>query len=76
MLEAGQHPHLVERGTYVELDGVPHPAPAPRFSATPAAIDTPPAGAGEHTRSVLLDLGFSGEELADLQAAGVLPAWA
>jgi crotonobetainyl-CoA:carnitine CoA-transferase CaiB-like acyl-CoA transferase len=30
--EAPQHPHLRERGTYVEIDGVVQPAPAPRFS--------------------------------------------
>ena len=30
--EAPRHPHLRERGTYVEIDGVTQPAPAPRFS--------------------------------------------
>ena len=30
--EAPQHPHLRERGTYIEIDGVTQPAPAPRFS--------------------------------------------
>ena len=30
--EAPHHPHLRERGTYVEIDGVTQPAPAPRFS--------------------------------------------
>ena len=31
--------HLAARGTFVEIDGVPQPAPAPRFSQTPA-VDT------------------------------------
>ena len=35
LAEAPQHPHNVERGTFVELDGVVQPAPAPRFSADP-----------------------------------------
>ncbi len=35
--EAAGHPHLAARGTYCEIDGVRQPAPAPRFSATPAA---------------------------------------
>ncbi|MDO9437520.1 CaiB/BaiF CoA-transferase family protein [Hydrogenophaga sp.] len=39
--EAPQHPHLRERGTYVEVAGVTQPAPAPRFSATPSAAPTP-----------------------------------
>ena len=35
--EAPKHPHNVARGTFVEIDGVMQPAPAPRFSRTPAA---------------------------------------
>ncbi|ACL58545.1 CaiB/BaiF CoA transferase family protein [Methylobacterium nodulans] len=38
--EARHHPHLAARGTYLEVDGVMQPAPAPRFSRTPAAIRT------------------------------------
>jgi alpha-methylacyl-CoA racemase len=34
--EAPQHPHNVARGTFVEEGGMVQPAPAPRFSATPA----------------------------------------
>lgn len=36
--EAAQHPHLAARGAFVEVDGVPHPAPAPRFSRTPSSV--------------------------------------
>ncbi len=35
---AAQHPHLVARGVFAALDGVPCPAPAPRFSRTPSAL--------------------------------------
>jgi alpha-methylacyl-CoA racemase len=35
LAEAPNHPHNVERGTFVEVDGVVQPAPAPRFSRTP-----------------------------------------
>ncbi len=59
MTEATAHPHLTERGTYVTVDGVPQPAPAPRFGGTPA----PPLGGvprlGAHTRDVLTELGFA-----------------
>ena len=34
--EALQHPHNVARATFTELNGIVQPAPAPRFSATPA----------------------------------------
>jgi alpha-methylacyl-CoA racemase len=36
--EASTHPHLAQRETFVELDGVLQPAPAPRFSRTPSAV--------------------------------------
>ena len=36
--EAPRHPHIAGRGTFVERDGVMQPAPAPRFSRTPSAI--------------------------------------
>ena len=39
--EAPNHPHVKARGTFVELDGVTHPAPGPRFSRTPAARPAP-----------------------------------
>ena len=42
--EAADHPHLAARGTLVARDGVLQPAPAPRFSATPAGpVAAPPA---------------------------------
>ena len=34
MSEAAEHPHNVERGTFIEVGGVKQPAPAPRFSRT------------------------------------------
>lgn len=40
--QAPEHPHLKARGTFVEIDGVIQPAPAPRFSRTAAALPTPP----------------------------------
>jgi alpha-methylacyl-CoA racemase len=36
--EAPAHPHLRARGVYLELDGIVQPAPAPRFSRTPGAV--------------------------------------
>lgn len=41
--EAPRHPHLEARRSFVEIDGVPQPAPTPRFSATPTARPTAPA---------------------------------
>jgi alpha-methylacyl-CoA racemase len=45
--EAADHPHIAARGTLVTRDGVLQPAPAPRFSATPAAPAAPPPAPGQ-----------------------------
>lgn len=67
--EAPAHPHNARRRTFVEVEGVVQPAPAPRFSRTPGGIQRPPAVPGEHTEEVLRDWGFSSEELASLVRA-------
>jgi alpha-methylacyl-CoA racemase len=72
MEEAPRHPHNRHRRTFVEDDGVVQPAPAPRFSRTPSAIQRPPAKPGEHTDEALRDWGFNPEELKRLAAAGVI----
>jgi alpha-methylacyl-CoA racemase len=72
MDEAPKHPHNVARETFVEVAGVTQPAPAPRFSATPGAVQSPPPRIGGHTRSALADWGFSEEDIAGLAAAGAL----
>ena len=72
--EAPKHPHNVERQTFVEVAGVIQPAPAPRFSATPGAIQGPPPAIGAHDREALSDWGFSASEIDSLQAAGALAA--
>ncbi len=40
--EVAKHPHNVARQAFVDIEGVNHPAPAPRFSRTPSAIQGPP----------------------------------
>jgi alpha-methylacyl-CoA racemase len=70
--EAAAHPHNVERATYVEIDGVVQPSPAPRFSRTAASLDRPPAPAGHHTDEILTDAGLSTDEIAALRASGAV----
>jgi alpha-methylacyl-CoA racemase len=68
--EAPAHPQLAARGTFVEIDGVVQPAPAPRFSRTPSAVQSPPARPGEHTRAALADWGIEDvQALLDTGAA-------
>lgn len=70
--EAPEHPHLKARATFVDVDGVVQPAPAPRFSRTPGSIARPPAAPGEHTDEVLADWGLSTERIAELRSAGAI----
>jgi alpha-methylacyl-CoA racemase len=42
LVEAGDHPHLAARSTYVDVAGIRQPAPAPRFSRTPTRINCAP----------------------------------
>jgi alpha-methylacyl-CoA racemase len=72
MSEAPTHPHNVERGTFVERNGVMQPAPAPRFSRTPAELQRPPAFPGQHTDEVLTDWGFDADSVAKLRASGAI----
>ncbi|MER7181627.1 CaiB/BaiF CoA-transferase family protein [Streptomyces hyaluromycini] len=53
--EAPHHPHLAARGTFTDHGGITQPAPAPRFSATPTAVRTPPARPGADTGAVARD---------------------
>jgi alpha-methylacyl-CoA racemase len=69
--EAPHHPHNRARGSFVDVDGVLQPAPAPRFSRTVPPPPTPPALAGDHTRGVLAELGLDDNALAELIDAGV-----
>ncbi|MFD5420134.1 CaiB/BaiF CoA transferase family protein [Streptomyces sp. NPDC127069] len=53
--EAPHHPHLAARSTFTDFGGITQPAPAPRFSATPAAVVSGPARPGADTESVARD---------------------
>ena len=70
--EAYDHPHNLERNTFIEVAGVKQPAPAPRFSRTPASITSPPPHPGEHTEEILLDSGFTISEISSLKEQNVI----
>ena len=70
MSEAAKHPHNVARETFIEIDGVVQPAPAPRFSRTNGAVSHGPVAAGENTREVLQSWGV--KNVDDLIARGVV----
>ncbi len=72
MAEAPHHPHNLARGSFIEVDGVVQPGPAPRFSRTPAGHPTAPRGLGEGSRSALAEWGIPPEKIDALFSRGVL----
>ena len=72
MSEAVRHEHNTRRGSFVDIDGVAQPGPAPRFLGTPARVRSRPAYCGEHTDEVLRDWGFSAAEITSLHAGGAV----
>ena len=68
--EAPAHPHNVARKTFIEVDGVTQPAPAPRFSRTVPEVQGPPQPA--NSEAALSGWGFSKDEIAALATAGAI----
>jgi len=72
MAEAPQHKQNVARNSFVEIEGVTQPAPAPKFSRTEAAVQSPPPKLGQHTVEGLTDWGLSQDDVAELQESGAI----
>ncbi len=72
LAEAPHHPHNQARCTFIDVDGVVQPAPAPRFSATPTTIPVAPTASGTHTDEIMRSSGYDDGEIAELQQAGII----
>jgi alpha-methylacyl-CoA racemase len=70
--EVAEYPHHRARNSFPTIDGVPQPAPAPRFSRSRPGVRSLPPEPGEHTRHALQDWGFDGDELEQLLGAGAI----
>jgi alpha-methylacyl-CoA racemase len=68
LTEAAADDHLTARQTYDTRDGFIQPAPAPRFSRTPATLSAPAPTPGQHTLEALTAWGLP--DAADLIASG------
>jgi alpha-methylacyl-CoA racemase len=74
IFDAPTHPHHQQRNTFVDLDGVTQPAPAPRFSRTPPEVRGGARRPGEDSEAVLLEYGFSRGDIDTFRAKGVISA--
>jgi alpha-methylacyl-CoA racemase len=70
--EVAADPQVAARGALVDVDGVWHPAPAPRLSRSPARVPSPPVAPRRDTDEVLAGLGLSTVEIERLRAEGVV----
>jgi alpha-methylacyl-CoA racemase len=72
MSEATNDAHIKARNTIIERDGVPQPAPAPRFSRTGGEVQRSAPWPGQHTDEALSDWGISGADVAKLKETGAV----
>ncbi|WP_025776875.1 CaiB/BaiF CoA transferase family protein [Brevibacterium sp. VCM10] len=70
--EVSRHPHLQARNTFVEVGDIEQPAPAPKFSRTPGAIQNSPPTIGADTLAVLTEWGFELEEVQAYRKRGAI----
>ena len=70
--EAVDHPHNRARQTYIEINGQPQPAPAPRFSRSQCDTPSAPSAEGADTKAVLADWGFDQAAIDALEQQGIL----
>ena len=70
--EAVTFPHLRARNSFVEVDGVLQPAPAPRFSRTPSSVKSGPPIPGAHAEEIMLAWGFAAAEITELRRNGAV----
>lgn len=70
--EAPEHAHLKARGTFIEVDGIKQPAPAPRFSRTPPRQPTPPEAATLAGASTALQGWLNDADVEHWLGSGVL----
>jgi alpha-methylacyl-CoA racemase len=75
VIEPGElfsHPHHVARQSFVQVDGVPQPAPAPRLSRSVAAAPADAPGKGADTDAVLRAAGFDDDRIAAVRGSGAI----
>jgi alpha-methylacyl-CoA racemase len=70
MREAANHPHNLARSTFVEVEGITQPAPAPRYSRT--VNDKPTLGSGAALETVLASIGYDEKRIDALRRDGVI----
>ena len=66
--EAPVHPQNIARRTFIDLNGVYPPAPAPRYSRTTTDRPEPPRRDGQDGTAILAELGYNANEIGQILA--------
>ena len=61
--EAKDHPHMIDRNNFIEVDGVIQPAPAPRFSSDDKAEIKKAPEIGQDNNDIMKDIGYCDEDI-------------
>jgi alpha-methylacyl-CoA racemase len=72
--ESIAHEHNRQRGNFVDIDGVTQPNLAPRFGSGPERVRNKPTVPGRDARTLLQELGLSGEKIRELIAGHIVQA--
>jgi alpha-methylacyl-CoA racemase len=66
--EAPVHPHNIARRSFIDLDGVFQPAPAPHYSHTATVRPDPPRREGQDGAAILAELGYGAGDIKRILA--------
>lgn len=72
LTEASQHPHNLARQNFIEVGGVLQNAPVPRFDRTPGDMPKVPRQAGQDTRALLRQAGYTRDQIEALLSSGAV----
>ena len=72
MGEAPVHPHNIARRTFLDVEGVFQPGPAPRYSETYLDRSDAPRSEGQDGEMILDELGYSSTEITAMRESGAL----
>ena len=61
--EARNHPHMKSRNSFISIDDVIQPSPAPRFSKTNSESPKKAPKVGENNEEILLEIGYTKDEI-------------
>ncbi len=62
--------HNIERKTFINIDGIDQPGPAPRFDNKQLSNPSPPVKPGENTKDILKNLGYTENDIVIFKNKG------